>query len=529
MFSLFFLILAPLNIAGALEHSGTISKDETWFVSDNPHEITGNVTINNLATVTLEPGVEVLFKGNYWIGTYGTLAAQGQQNNRIRFTRAPGVANWYGLYFYQGSAGVFSYCTVEWASQRGISAEGAYLSVTNSIIRHNYYGIYASTIDPNLTDNLIENNIIGLNIYNYSYPPVAEAIKAAGGVNNIFRDNDTGLLFQDCIRPKISETAVIENNRKYGVHFQGCSHPGLLTDITRSGTAVYYQNCVNVSPLTGISMTDNAGPYGAIFTRGSGQLTLGTGNIITGNSYPLSIDVESYGSAESLIPIAGNDTNAIQVTSGTGQESTTWYDFGIPYALTQSPTVGASGSLTVDAGVEVRLNNGVSLSVYGELQTNGTSENGIIFSRNQIPIWGYLAFYPGSIATLTFTTIEFANYGVYVQTAAPELDSCSLKNNTQGYYGYVDATSSIHDCVVMNNDYGIRLSYGSDPIISQNSIKQNRLWGVYNDDYLTVTVDCENNFWGDAIGPRHSSNPGGRGDLVSDGVDFDPWLTSDPS
>ena len=41
---------------------------------------------------------------------------------------------------------------------------------------------------------------------------------------------------------------------------------------------------------------------------------------------------------------------------------------------------------------------------------------------------------------------------------------------------------------------------------------------------VDVAVDAEYNWWGDANGPTHASNPGGMGDAVSDGVDFDPWM-----
>ena len=40
------------------------------------------------------------------------------------------------------------------------------------------------------------------------------------------------------------------------------------------------------------------------------------------------------------------------------------------------------------------------------------------------------------------------------------------------------------------------------------------------------TVDAENNWWGNASGPTHTSNPGGSGDAVSNNVDFDPWYTN---
>jgi hypothetical protein len=81
------LILAPLSPSLAVEHSGNITSDETWLASDNPHEITANVTVNNLVTLTLEPGVEVYFNGSYSIIVNGALSAEGTEDNLIIFTR----------------------------------------------------------------------------------------------------------------------------------------------------------------------------------------------------------------------------------------------------------------------------------------------------------------------------------------------------------------------------------------------------------------------------------------------------------
>lgn len=43
---------------------------------------------------------------------------------------------------------------------------------------------------------------------------------------------------------------------------------------------------------------------------------------------------------------------------------------------------------------------------------------------------------------------------------------------------------------------------------------------------LTVKVNAENNWWGDASGPFHLTNPTGQGDAVTNYVDFSPWGTS---
>ena len=521
---LFCLVLGLRGTAQALEHSGPIAEDETWMATDNPHEIIGNVTVNNLVTLILEPGVEVLFKGNYRINVYGALRAEGTEENGIRFTRGPGVASWYGLYLYNGSGGIFNYCTIEWAYYRGIDADSCYLSVSNCTIRHNInYGIYAKAINPYLADNIIENNGTGLRIDNYYAPSVKEGMLLADDANNVIRDNDTGLYFYDCSWPTVVSTTVISDNTTYGVRLQNCSHPTVLADISSSGTAIYYQNCTYVLPLEGVSLTGNTGAYGAIFAQASGPVTLGTDNIIAGNSYPLSIDVASYATEESILPAMGNHTDGIRVTSGTSQQDSTWYNFGLPYVLTATPSVGAGGSLTVEAGVTARLVYNVGLNIYGELQTNGTSDNVITFTRDQASRWNYLYFRSGSTGALYETDVEFANSGVYVSGASPEVDSCRLQNNTQGYYGYSSATSLIHNCLITSNNYGIRLGGASNPIMNQNCIEQNYNWGVYNAS--SFYVDAENNFWGDAAGPRHATNPDGRGDFVSDWVDFDPWLT----
>jgi len=40
----------------------------------------------------------------------------------------------------------------------------------------------------------------------------------------------------------------------------------------------------------------------------------------------------------------------------------------------------------------------------------------------------------------------------------------------------------------------------------------------------TETLNAENNWWDDDSGPTHAGNPGGIGDIVSNNVDYTPWL-----
>jgi hypothetical protein len=64
--------------------------------------------------------------------------------------------------------------------------------------------------------------------------------------------------------------------------------------------------------------------------------------------------------------------------------------------------------------------------------------------------------------------------------------------------------------------------------VNNNSIVSNTQYGVYAAG-LGGNADATNNWWGSSTGPAHASNPGGTGNAVSNGVDFDPWQGSVPS
>jgi len=54
-----------------MDHSGNITNNETWLLSDSPHYITGDVIISNNSTLSIEAGCEIL---------YCPITVQGQKN-----------------------------------------------------------------------------------------------------------------------------------------------------------------------------------------------------------------------------------------------------------------------------------------------------------------------------------------------------------------------------------------------------------------------------------------------------------------
>lgn len=68
--------------------------------------VTGDVTVMPGVTLTIEPGVQVRFNGNYALGVRGTLLAEGLAGQEILFTSnlaSPAPGDWGVLDFRSGS------------------------------------------------------------------------------------------------------------------------------------------------------------------------------------------------------------------------------------------------------------------------------------------------------------------------------------------------------------------------------------------------------------------------------------------
>jgi len=94
------------------------------------------------------------------------------------------------------------------------------------------------------------------------------------------------------------------------------------------------------------------------------------------------------------------------------------------------------------------------------------------------------------------------------------------------YYGS-GTSATITENTISNNTTGIMVGYnGSDTstvVAHQNNITGN----TYGIESTNPIVDAINNWWGDASGPFNATtNPIGKGNAVSDKVNFNPWLTN---
>ncbi len=109
-----FLILLCLMVATALNAQQQVSgiiDGETWSVSQSPFHVVGDLEILQL---TIEPGVEVRFDGNYRMVVHGVLKVLASEDDSVVFkASATNSTGWAGIFFENADPNSFlTYCQV---------------------------------------------------------------------------------------------------------------------------------------------------------------------------------------------------------------------------------------------------------------------------------------------------------------------------------------------------------------------------------------------------------------------------------
>lgn len=94
---------------GATPVCGTIVNGH-WTKADSPYIVTCDILV---ATLTIDPGVEVLFESNYVFEVAGQLTALGTAEAPIVFTQTNNAGGWQGIYFNNtGPGSQLVYCSI---------------------------------------------------------------------------------------------------------------------------------------------------------------------------------------------------------------------------------------------------------------------------------------------------------------------------------------------------------------------------------------------------------------------------------
>ncbi|MCK4614203.1 MAG: right-handed parallel beta-helix repeat-containing protein, partial [Thermoplasmata archaeon] len=108
-------------------------------------------------------------------------------------------------------------------------------------------------------------------------------------------------------------------------------------------------------------------------------------------------------------------------------------------------------------------------------------------------------------------------------------NNTSLNNNQTGISLMDSNHNIIQNNTIHSNNIGIYLSgwdeYSRNNTAHYNNIFNNTEYGINATDNNGYTINATFNYWGDPSGPYHpTKNPSGRGDNVTDYVEFAPWV-----
>ncbi len=301
--------------------------------------------------------------------------------------------------------------------------------------------------------------------------------------------------------------------------------------------------CDNASPTIQNCTIRHSDGYG-IYCDNYSAPTL-TNNTISNNGlFPIAEFCNMLDSNVTGNTGSGNGTDAIEVRGGSMTDSHTWVPQDFYFFVNEWTHVYNSATLTLQPGCLVKFypGRGLYIGYYSAaaLIAEGTSSKPITFTSNAATPapgdWEGIVFFNStddSATIMDYCTVEYGGYASYdsninCNQASPTIRHCIIRNSDEhGIYTTGSGALPLISCsTITNNVNGVYAASNSNPTITDCRITGNTTYGVYNNS-SAITLDAENNWWGNADGPGGVAS--GSGDAVSNYVDYTPWLTADES
>jgi len=211
-----------------------INTDTTWNLTGSPYYINEDYIIEAGATLTIEPGVQILFNGSYSIIVDGALNATGTKEKPIFFSSnstTPNRGDWNSITIRSAViTTIIKNVNISYADI-GINIEGGLPQIINNTIYENNYGIRGYGLSEG--DLIVENNsIYNSTLLNFGIHDNNDNIVNYYIRNNNFFNSENN--FESvALSPGELSKIVFENNRIYnnshsGIRFYFCELESLI-------------------------------------------------------------------------------------------------------------------------------------------------------------------------------------------------------------------------------------------------------------------------------------------------------------
>lgn len=512
------MLSSALNIqlvkAESTTVSGDITTDTTWYFSESPYIVTGDVILFPGYTLAIEPGVTVLFYPNTRLIIRGILKADGTESHRITFTCPNG--RWYGISIATELGGK---ATIRFANFYNAST-AVYISLSNpgypvveiydSVFANNSIGLggYVGSGGTLVEKCTFENNTYGITQADYNV------------YNSVFKKNDYGLYATE--RVNVYYSTFVENQ----VALYGGRGEVKYSQITNNGIGV--QSFFEGFTLSNNIITNNdvgvilgqydtySAPveYNDIYNNVAYNLkNIGDANKFAkynwwGTTDPYEIEIKIYDGYDDASvgvveysPILTGPQNtapsAIEVdraiTTGPGGifKDTTWTLSESPYIITEDLTLFPGYTLTIQPGVEVKFSPSTKLTIRGSLVAEGTESKRIVFTSTEPGTKGSwdgidVATHLGANASIKFADFSYAQTAIYVHCCwkggPVNIYDSMFTDNVVALGGYAGWEMTVERCIFERNIYAVT---SADKRIS-NSIFKNNDYGLYATERISV-------------------------------------------
>ena len=454
---------------GKTDIEGEISG--VWSPGNNPYHMIGHVNIPNDSTLTILPGVEVIFDSNYDFRVYGTLFANGTADDKIKFS-GKGQFNYDNADDVQTSHCQYGdYSIDEWDENINEAAEEGTYEDFNSIDNINEWDEnsdwdfngscltrYTATGSDGTTAIRAYGDCGNWSTYdNWIYSPTVDFNEDMDSFSFDFR-TDWYDSCNDYFRVYIS----IDDGGWQEVYYRNCEDTGWITvniDISNYEGETIRVGFRNRWYRWGDLRIDNFNMSG--YTLDNGYIYSNNMDINLDDSSLLGYYVYSDNDAN----VSLNNTDMSNTQSGYDCIRTTGADSYVTLQNSNLYNCSDDGIETGGTSAYVELSNS---------SVNGTGKYGI-YTSNQY-----------SYITLDNSSVENASsYGLLASNHySPITISNSTVDNNGSYGIHADGdyspveiySSSVSD----NNSYGIHTNNGYSPITVHDSyINNNNGTGLY--------------------------------------------------